>query len=347
MERGTDERPPTPDGPGWYPDPWSATGRGERYFDGKRWGSTERPRARHTSAPADDRMPSRFGGRRAPGTSTAGAGRFRRTVVPVGLLVVTVGIFWGVGQYNQRDTDSAPTESAQPSNDSTGIAADWPPPSDEAQSSPLGTPAPVPDGGGQFEFVDHQEGDPSTPVAFDPCRPVHYVIRPDFAPADGEQLVHAAVARVSTATGLQFIYDGTTAELPEKDREPYQPDRYDERRWAPVAIAWSNETEYPALAGYIAGIGGAESVHSDTSDRVYVTGQVVLDGPDLSPEVIPDRFEAEAIVLHELGHVVGLDHVADRSQLMFSESQFDVTELGDGDLRGLALLGTQACHPEV
>src|SRR3954452_13010515 len=36
--------PGTPDQPGWYPDPWSATGSGERYFDGKRWGGTDRGR---------------------------------------------------------------------------------------------------------------------------------------------------------------------------------------------------------------------------------------------------------------------------------------------------------------
>src|SRR5437763_9479857 len=38
-----------PDVPGWYADPWSATGTGERYFDGKRWGTTERPLGRHTA----------------------------------------------------------------------------------------------------------------------------------------------------------------------------------------------------------------------------------------------------------------------------------------------------------
>ena len=37
-------KPENPSGPGWYPDPWSADGKGERYFDGKRWGTTERPR---------------------------------------------------------------------------------------------------------------------------------------------------------------------------------------------------------------------------------------------------------------------------------------------------------------
>ena len=45
-ERGQPEKP---SGPGWYPDPWSADGKGERYFDGKHWGSTERPRGRHTT----------------------------------------------------------------------------------------------------------------------------------------------------------------------------------------------------------------------------------------------------------------------------------------------------------
>src|SRR2546421_9815019 len=38
-----------PEEPGWYPDPWSATGKDERYFDGKRWGTTDRPLGRDTS----------------------------------------------------------------------------------------------------------------------------------------------------------------------------------------------------------------------------------------------------------------------------------------------------------
>ena len=54
-----------------------------------------------------------------------------------------------------------------------------------------------------------------------------------------------------------------------------------------------------------------------------------------------------AVMLHELGHLVGLDHTSDRHQIMFSESQYNVLDYGGGDLRGLALLGKQACYPNV
>lgn len=50
--------------------------------------------------------------------------------------------------------------------------------------------------------------------------------------------------------------------------------------------------------------------------------------------------------MHELAHVLGLDHVDDPTQLMHEENtgQFD---FGDGDLAGLALLGTGACVPRL
>ncbi|MET3351312.1 UNVERIFIED_ORG: putative Zn-dependent protease [Arthrobacter sp. UYEF1] len=50
-----------------------------------------------------------------------------------------------------------------------------------------------------------------------------------------------------------------------------------------------------------------------------------------------------AILMQELGHVLGLDHVDDPTQLMYGNSgQFD---FGDGDRAGLALLGTGECVP--
>jgi hypothetical protein len=219
-----------------------------------------------------------------------------------------------------------------------------PPPSSEEKAQPIGVPAPVPPGTGRFEVLAHQRDQPATPVAFDPCRPIHYVINLDGSPSDGSALILDAIARVQTATGLRFVSDGTTTEPVSKERRAYQPARYG-RRWAPVLIAWSDENTFPPLAGYIAGVGSAQAEYGTDNRLVYVTGAVVLDRQQLSPASSPDRGVVRATILHELGHLVGLDHTADRSQIMFSESEFNVRDYGDGDLRGLAQLGTQACFP--
>ena len=44
-----------------------------------------------------------------------------------------------------------------------------------------------------------------------------------------------------------------------------------------------------------------------------------------------------------LRHLVGLDHVTAASQLMYPQSQPDVTDFGAGDLTGLAAVGRGAC----
>jgi hypothetical protein len=78
---------------------------------------------------------------------------------------------------------------------------------------------------------------------------------------------------------------------------------------------------------------------------VSVTGTVVLDRAQLAEAARLDRGAVRATVLHEVGHLVGLDHTADRTQLMFSEAQPDVRDFGGGDRRGLPTLGAQDCFP--
>lgn len=327
-----DGAPPSPVAPGWYPDPWSATGQGERYFDGKLWGSTERPRARH-SVPVED----------AP-LAEAGRKRTRRSWRPAVALVVVFALVWAY--QSSRGTGSS-TASPPPTPHSTlSRLTARPPASTEEASQPLGGPARSPRGHGGYAFVRTQR-DGSTPVAFDPCRPIHYVVNLDGAPRGGRDLVQRAIGRVHDATGLRFVYDGPTNEAPSTERAAYQPGRYDRARWAPVLIAWSDETAYPTLRGNVAGIGGAQAISIDENGFVNVSGQVVLDRDQLSTDTTSDRQLVRAVVLHELGHVVGLDHTPDRSQLMFSEAQFDVRDYADGDLRGLHELGVQRCFPNV
>ena len=52
-------------------------------------------------------------------------------------------------------------------------------------------------------------------------------------------------------------------------------------------------------------------------------------------------------MLHELGHLVGLDHVTAANQLMYPQTRPGVTDFGAGDLTGLAALGRGTCLPDM
>jgi hypothetical protein len=49
------------------------------------------------------------------------------------------------------------------------------------------------------------------------------------------------------------------------------------------------------------------------------------------------------VILHDLGHLVGLDHVEDPTQLVHPVGSSDVTGAQAGDAAGLVLLGAVAC----
>lgn len=223
-----------------------------------------------------------------------------------------------------------------------------PPPPADRQTHPLRRPPGVPVTAAPYAFSQLQPGS-HQPVAYDPCRPVHYVVRPDGSPPGGEQLIRDAVAQVSAATGLVFVSDGTTTEAPSDRRRAYQPGRYG-RRWAPVLLAWSDATETPGLAGPILGRGGSMRYDGSGRDsRRYVSGQVVLDAPELTSILDMQDGPAivRAVVLHELGHVVGLAHVPDEFQLMNADTTPYARTLQSGDRQGLAQLGAGRCFSDT
>ena len=198
-----------------------------------------------------------------------------------------------------------------------------------------------------FAFIQTQQGS-AQPVAFDPCRPIHYVVRPNGAPAGSLDLLPLALADISAATGLEFIDDGTTDEAPSTVRPNYQPDRYGDR-WAPVLVAWSTPAEFTELSGDVIGLAGSEPVTADDDQLALVSGQLVLDSEQFG-EVLAlksGRTLAIGTITHELGHLVGLGHVHDEHQLMYPSARPLVSHLGRGDLTGLAALGLGRCFEEL
>ena len=264
----------------------------------------------------------------ARGTRSGRQPRRRRSSLPVVLvLVLGLAAVWVSGRIS-----------------AAAVSRNAPPPGLEESAVPLGSPPLGAPTTGPYTFLQVQD-DGTTPVTYDPCRPIHYVVRTQGAPAGGDALLATGLARISEATGLQFVADGSTTEAPTEHRAVYQPERYG-RRWAPVLVAWSTPVETPELAGDVAGSAGSSSVSLHGTSH-YVSGVVVLDGPAISLLLgsANGTALAQGVVTHELAHLVGLGHVGDPSQLMNPTAAVNVTSLADGDRAGLARVGAGPCVP--
>jgi hypothetical protein len=196
---------------------------------------------------------------------------------------------------------------------------------------------------GTYAFTAHQDGDPDAPVGYDPCKPVKLKVNPENAPADYLDLVTEALSRVGAAAGLRLEYDGTTDERPQWE-SAYVPVFLGAPRSRAGLIAWADSDEVPELAGRVAGVGGSVAIEDQGGRIRYVTGGVTLDRGLYGElmETPEGRAQARAILLHELGHLLGLDHVDDENELMNADN-LGKLDFGPGDLAGLARVGAGSC----
>lgn len=236
-------------------------------------------------------------------------------------------------------------ESGKPAVPAGGDRTDTPPPGLEEQDHPLGTPRKPEAASTSYKFL--ATNDDGTPVGYSPCRPLHYVVNATLAPKGAERLVEDSIRTISEATGITFINDGPTSEAPSPTRAPYQKNLYGDR-WAPLLIAWTTPEQAPQLKGPVIGTGGSTHFSFDDGPKSFVTGSLELDAPQIAEDL--DRAEgaayATAVILHELGHVMGLEHVDDRAQLMYPEIGAP-DGLADGDLNGLYELGHAQCRTDL
>jgi hypothetical protein len=185
------------------------------------------------------------------------------------------------------------------------------------------------------------------PVRWNPCEPIHYVVNAQQAPAGSLQDVQEAISRVSVDTGIPFDFDGSTQEIPQQDRSSYLPSLYGER-WAPVVIAWAyqSQTDIPFHDGEDQFAAVSRPLAPPDNTPQFVSGWVVINAADHNPPGWVSSAYQGPTILHELGHIMGLDHVSSKAELMEPSGGY-VTDFGPGDLAGLELLGRdQGCLRE-
>ncbi|MDX6257485.1 MAG: hypothetical protein QOJ11_3819 [Frankiales bacterium] len=193
------------------------------------------------------------------------------------------------------------------------------------------------------EFLDAS----GLPARWDPCTPIGYVVNYADAPAGAEADVEQAIARLSSASGLRFVSRGLSSERATRDRSAYQPEVYG-NSWAPVLISWSPPAQTDLLRdpkSEAVTVPVAVVSKSRTGGGSLVSAEVVLNTDrQLAVGFGPGPSEGE-VLMHELGHAVGLGHVASRDDAMYPSVR-GIAAYGAGDLAGLAAVGRPAgCHP--
>jgi hypothetical protein len=180
-------------------------------------------------------------------------------------------------------------------------------------------------------------------VRFNPCQPVTYRVNARQGGRGALRDVKAAVAQVRRATGLRFEYAGPTRAVPQ----------FNGRDWwggtTDLVVAWARPRQSAALKGAPAGVVGVGGPirympgmrNTDGSSVGWILqGGVVLDATDRFRGGLGRGYTRGEIVLHELGHALGLGHVQDQRQVMYPTMRPNRALLGAGDLSGMEKVGT-------
>ena len=202
---------------------------------------------------------------------------------------------------------------------------------------------------GDYVWLEKENG---KPVRWDPCRTIYWVENSENAPAGSHELLVKAFREIEIRTGLNFSYWGNT-------NEQYGPDRLPLNRlyrsldseWNPVLVTYLDGPDFKrALAASgnrkderTAAFAGPVSAWSGNQNSVYVSGSVTVSVPSYKESLgYWGKNMVYSIFLHELGHLIGLNHVESRKELMYPISD-GKAKFGPGDLKGLALAGQAKC----
>lgn len=195
---------------------------------------------------------------------------------------------------------------------------------------------------------------------WDPCKPIYWRVNPRWAPKGALADLRGAFARVHAASGLTFVYRGTTTLVPGTAAyAKANTDGYIIVAWAPdgsTTLIPKAPRGLPRLMGRAGGVsttryGATDGKLYATIDKAYVllsTSFPTLAGGFGWGNRYGWQGTRGLLDMHELSHAVGLDHARGTTQVMYPAAQHMLANWGAGDLAGLRLVGRAAgCVPAL
>lgn len=221
-----------------------------------------------------------------------------------------------------------PTPTVTPVPTPTGTPS--PGPVDPTPSpTPIVAPIDVPKGSYTFSLLDPS----GEPVRFEVCKTLTWSV--DGSEAE-KALTRSAMAELTTASRLSFKEVPWDGFRPLIDRLPSELDHP-----MNLVVRWTDASEAPDLAGDVAGVTETRSWMNGSRTRHWISFAAVAIERD--PRTVPQRSGGNTvwpILLHELGHAVGLSHAEDQAQLMFPSTWPGTADhYQSGDRAGLAKVG--------
>lgn len=218
--------------------------------------------------------------------------------------------------------------------------------------TPIGNPK-------DYDFIHGKSV--SSNYRFNPCQKIRYRLNTsDVGPA-ANPLIKQALTQVTWATGIKFKYVGKSNAIPYN-----MPKRKRYPRGTDLVIAFATHSEVPDFVRRsAAGFGGPRwlfPARNSSGRRVWMTSEA---GVTLSTDYWNNGFAHSffdntratigELMLHEVGHAVGLDHVPNAPQeIMNGRGYYRYPDgyykglFNLGDLKGLSKVGLeQGCLRQV
>ena len=173
-----------------------------------------------------------------------------------------------------------------------------------------------------------------------PCDPITYAVNTRRANRTQIDAMNKAIRQVENASGFDFVFLGdVNGSLNTNNIDANVPGVGQ----AMTVIGFSDSTATPILGGSVIGIGGIGSGSGDNLVQDGSFAWIVRGGFALADiDDVTEPGDITATFAHELGHLVGLNHVSAVQELMRPVLS-DQRDFGDGDRNGLYSIGEPQC----